>query len=404
MAWELASFPAGLLRVDAGRIQALARAEAALEGVEVDVAGPGEPVRITHVLDAVGPRARPDGRPAFPIEGRAGQGRTNRLAGVAVVPCLDFPGEERPLHEQDGIIDCAGPGAGVTPFGAMTNVVLTFRPAAGAGHAAVDNAVRKVTLAAAELLAEPTLSAEPEEVERFDLGPSVPGLPSIVALVQLSDLGQLYFQFVYGVPAGEAGLPRAIDPAELLDGAVTCGEYHWASMRNPTIMSQESALVRALYREHGRRLNFAGLVLMRGYEQTAADKERTAQAAARLARELGADGAIITTDAGGNSHTDTMLTCRACERIGIRTTVIVSEQADPTATGTGLVDWVPEADCIVSVGNSEDLVPAWTPERVLGGDFLLDGTPAREAGPIKAQDYLGATNQTGQLDLTARTW
>ena len=68
------------------------------------------------------------------------------------------------------------------------------------------------------------------------------------------------------------------------------------------------------------------------------------------------------------------------------------------------MDWVPEADCIVSVGNSEDLVPAWTPERVLGGDFLLDGTPAREAGAIKAQDYLGATNQTGQLDLTARTW
>src|SRR3990170_3621405 len=184
MAWELASFPADLLRVDADRIQALARAEAALEGVKVDIAGPWQPVRITHVLDAVGPRARP--------------------AGVAVVPCLDFPGEERPLHEQDGIIYCAGPGAGVTPFGAMTNVVLTFKPVAGAGHAAVDNAVRKVTLAAAELLAEPTLSAEPEAIERFELGPSVPGLPSIAALVQLSDLGQLYFQFVYGVPAGEA--------------------------------------------------------------------------------------------------------------------------------------------------------------------------------------------------------
>jgi len=49
-----------------------------------------------------------------------------------------------------------------------------------------------------------------------------------------------------------------------------------------------------------------------------------------------------------------------------------------------------------------DLLPAGA--QVPGGDFLLDGTPAREAGPIKAQDYLGATNQTGQLDLTARTW
>lgn len=404
MAWELAMFPAELLAVDADRIRALAAAEEALEGVDVEVVGPGEPVRITHVLDAVEPRIRPDGRAAFPTEGKAGEGRTNRLAGVAVIPCLDFPGEERPLHEQEGIIDCAGPGAEVTPFGATTNVVLTFRPVAGAGHVAIDSAVRNVTLAVAELLAEPTLDAEPAEVERFELGAPVGGLPRLAAIVQLSDLGQLYIQYVYGVPAGRAGLPRAFDPTELLDGAVTCGEYHWASMRNPTIFSQQNALVRALCREHGRRLNFAGLVLVRGYEQTAADKQHAAEAAARLARELGADGAIITTDAGGNSHTDTMLTCRACERAGVRTAVIVSEQADPTSTGTGLVDWVPEADCIVSVGNSEDPVPAWTPERVLGGGFLLDGTPAREAGPIKTQDYLGATNQLGQLDLSARTW
>ena len=37
---------------------------------------------------------------------------------------------------------------------------------------------------------------------------------------------------------------------------------------------------------------------------------------------------------------------------------------------------MPEADSIVSAGNAEELVPAWTPERVLGGDTLLDGTPA----------------------------
>ena len=404
MAWELGSYPPELLRIDATRIEALAAAESALTGVDVDVAQPGEPVRITHVLDAVEPRIRPDGRAAFPTEGRAGLGRTNRLAGVAVISCLDFPGEERPLHEQEGIIDLAGPGAEVTPFGRMTNVVLTFRPVAGAGHVAIDDAVRRLTLAVAELLAEPTLEAGPAEVERFELDPPTPGLPSVAALIQLSDLGQLYIQYVYGVAAGDAGLPRAFDPAEFLDGAVTCGEYHWASMRNPTIFNQGSALIRALYREHGKRLNFAGLVLMRGYEQTAADKQGAAEAAARLAAELGADGAIVTTDAGGNSHTDTMLTCRACERAGIRTVVIVSEQADPNSTETGLVDWVPEADCIVSVGNSEDFVSAWIPEIVLGGEFLLDGTRARDAGPIKAQDYLGATNQMGELDLSARTW
>jgi glycine reductase len=158
-----------------------------------------------------------------------------------------------------------------------------------------------------------------------------------------------------------------------------------------------------LYREHGRRLDFAGVVLMRGYEQTAADKARAAEAAARAAADLEADGAVITTDAGGNSHTDSMLTCRACERAGVRTAVIIAEETDLDATEPILTDWVPEADCIVSTGNLEELVPAWPPERVLGGELLLDGTPAAEA-EISVRDYFGAANQMGHLDLGAVSW
>jgi hypothetical protein len=51
----------------------------------------------------------------------------------------------------------------------------------------------------------------------------------------------------------------------------------------------------------------------------------------------------------------------------------------------------------------EELVEEWTPERVLGGDTLLDGTPAAAAGPIPVRNYLGAANQMGQLSLGARS-
>jgi glycine reductase complex component B subunit alpha and beta len=389
MAWELASFSPDLLD------------GAVVEGAEVKVVPPGSPVRVTHVLDAAEPRIRPDGRPAFPSEGLAGEGRTNRLDGVVVLSCLDFPGEERPLHEQESVVDLAGPGAELTPFGDMTAVVLTFRPGDG-GHVAIDAEARRATLAAAEELARPTLDAEPVEVERFELGPADASLPAVAAVIQLSDLGPLYIQYVYGTPAGEAGLPRAVDPAEILDGAVTCGEYHWAAMRNPTIFFQRNELVRTLYREHGKTLRFAGVVLMRGYEQSAADKQRAAERAAGVAGELGAEGVVITTDAGGNSHTDVMLTCRACEQAGIRTTVVLAEETDPESTKPILTDWVKEADSIVSTGNVEELVEAWAPDRVLGGDLLLDGTPAAAAGPIPVRNYLGAANQMGQLALSTR--
>jgi glycine reductase complex component B subunit alpha and beta len=389
MAWELASFSSDLL------------GDAHVEGVEVEIVPPGAPVRVTHVLDAVEPRVRPDGRAAFPTEGKAGEGRTNRLEGVVVLSCLDFPVEERPLHEQESIVDLGGPGAAYTPFSKETCVVVTFRSIDGARNEELEAQARRKTLELAERLAEPTLETEAETVEAFELGDAA-GRPRVVALIQLSDLGPLYYQYVYGRPAGEAGLPRAVDPAEVLDGGVTCGEYHWAAMRNPTLFFQRNALVRSLYREHGKRLDFAGVVLIRGYEQSAADKQRAAEAATARAQELQADGVIVTTDAGGNSHTDVMLTCRACEAAGIRTTVILAEETDPESTRPILTDWVPEADSIVSTGNVEELVEAWAPERVLGGDTLLDGRPAREAGSIPVRNYLGAANQMGQLALGAR--
>ena len=391
MAWELATFSADLLREPE-----------AIDGVEVEIVPPGSPVRVTHVLDAVEPRIRADERAAFPSEGRAGEGRTNRLDGVVVLSCLDFPGEERPLHEQESIVDLGGPGAALTPFADMTVVVLTFSARKG-GHVEIDARARQTALSVAEEIARGTLDAEPDEVEHFELGPAEESLPAVAALIQLSDLGPLYIQYVYGAPAGEVGLPRAVDPAEVLDGAITCGEYHWAAMRNPTWFFQRNELIRTLYREHGKTLRFAGVVLMRGYEQSAADKQSAAERAAAVAGELGADGVVITTDAGGNSHTDVMLTCRACEQAGIRTTVVLAEETDPQSTRPILTDWVPEADSIVSTGNVEELVEAWRPERVLGGDLLLDGAPAAEAGPIPLRNYLGAANQMGQLALSART-
>ena len=69
MAWELATFSADLLREPE-----------VVDGVEVEIVPPGTPVRVTHVLDAVEPRIRPDGRAAFPGETRK-SGRSRKVVG-----------------------------------------------------------------------------------------------------------------------------------------------------------------------------------------------------------------------------------------------------------------------------------------------------------------------------------
>ncbi len=398
MRLELASYPVEQLDLDAAAAE-LVLADPRFASVGVDVVRPGEPVRLTHVLDAVEPRIKPDD-PGSTFPGSlgtlqpAGRGRTNRIAGAAVVACADFPSEERPLHEQEALIDMDGPGAAYSRLSGTTNVVLTFSPAPGVENEDFEAGVRAAKLRAARDLAALTTGLEPGELETFEHvlgGADAADLPGVALLLQLSSLGPLYEIYLYGATL-DGFQPAPLSPLEVLDGALTSGEYHWAGLRNCTYSFQNSALVRELLAAHGRRLRFAGLVACRGYNQTAVDKERAAMLAAKVAGELGADGAIVTTDAGGNSHTDTMLTVRACERAGIRTVALVAEMG-------GLTDHVPEADAIVSVGNAEELVPEWRPELVLGGDVLLDGRPAKDAGPVPVRNYLGATCQMGDLDL-----
>ena len=280
MAWELATLSG---RADGRRCPSSTASRSTSSGRASRCASPTCSTRSSRAS------ARTGGRRSPPTA-RAGEGRTNRLDGVVVLSCLDFPAEERPLHEQEAVIDLAGPGAELTPFAQATNVVLTFRPRDGLrqrgarGVGARDDARgrRGPRPADARRPSPPRSSAS-------SCGPADASLPSVAALVQLSDLGPLYYQYLYGVPAGQAGLPRAVDPAELLDGAVTCGEYHWAALRNPTIFFQRNALVRALYREHGRRLRFAGVVLMRGLRadgrgQAARGRRRRLRRRSRSAR------------------------------------------------------------------------------------------------------------------------
>lgn len=214
-------------------------------------------------------------------------------------------------------------------------------------------------------------------------------MPTVVGVLQVASEGPLLDTFLYGSALGGL-VPTVISPLEILGGALTSGAYDWPAVRNLTWHYQSSVLVMTLLSEHGRSIRFGGLILSPGYLSTAFDKQRSAMQSASLSRLLGADGAICTTFSSGNSHTDTMLTVRELEREGIASVAIVVE------TNGGLTDHVPEADCIVSTGNEDELVAPWTPSRVVGGKG-----PARAGEPLPMWAYVGACVQTGDDSWTA---
>ena len=74
-----------------------------------------------------------------------------------------------------------------------------------------------------------------------------------------------------------------------------------------------------------------------------------AEQAAKLAQMLGAQGAIVTWDAGGNEFIEVVHTVRACERLGIKTVFLTSEDS-PEGGAPSLLKPLPEADAIVTTG------------------------------------------------------
>lgn len=378
---------------------AVGAGEPALAEATVEVVRPGESVRVANVLDVVLPSVKADDpEDTFPgVIGRAGPagvGLTNRLSGVGVLSACDWfaAGYVGPEEFPDSIIDMAGTGASRSPFGATNNVVLRFVPTAGAPVAEVDAAIRRVSLRVARDLAATTIGQTPDSVTSCSWPPRATGdgdAPAVCVILQVASEGPLLDTYLQGRRLGGTG-PQVLDPRSILDGALTNGAYDWAAVRNVTAAYQGSALLNELFARHGEALRFAGLILALGYLDTPAQKLRSAEASARLAKELGADGVICTTFSSGNSHTDTMLTIRACEALGIATTGLLCE------TNGGLTDHVREADCLVSTGNEDEQVPAWTPDRVSGSV----GT-ARCGQPVPMWAYVGGCSQMGESNWTA---
>jgi glycine reductase len=366
---------------------ALARAAGGpgLRNVEVHVVQPGEAVRLTRVLDAVEPTVKAaDPESTFPGAlgpvGRAGVGRSHRVDGVAVLASADLSDlGDFPVS----VVDMHGPAAALSPWSKTKNIVLRFDPDPAASLEEVDRSIRRGTLRIARDLAATTIGSEPDHVETVTLEEADPTLPAVCVIVQVASEVPGEDTFVYGGPARDVA-PLLLDPRESLDGALTNGWYDTAASGNPTYLYQRSALVRSLIASHGKRLRFAGVVVTLGFLNSVEQKEAVATRAAELAHDAGADGAILTTQGLGNSHTDTMLTFRACERLGIRTSAILAEEG-------GLTDHLPEADALVSTGNVEEMAPGWLPGDVIGGEITA----------LRVGAYLGAATELGDSKLRA---
>ena len=335
------SWDDGTLTIDKAGLTESAAAMPNIESVSIDIACPGESARIIEVNDLLEPRIKVDGPgTAYPgVCNRAldtvGSGVTYRLGGLGVVEsvmgqrtarvrtgtaeeALNLKQNERPQN----FVDMSGPGA-ITPASGLCNVCVSIRADEGLGPEDQYLATHSATLKVVDGIAEAVRDLEPPELEEFDTADRDPSLPGVVFICNLMSMefwtgpDSRMGTAVYGVTRLSA--PWLIQPEEMFDGAVS-QRVSWHFTNNP--------VVRELISRHGRDLNFLGCIIQRTNWGGQREMQLSASRSAQMAKMLGADGAIITTNIRGRRFVDTVLGIQACERAGIRTTLITEEEDD----------------------------------------------------------------------------
>lgn len=398
-------FEHGKLTVNKSEMISALQDHAHFRTLDIEIVKPGEDTRILHVLDAVQPRCRPSGESAFPgMTGDvrpAGRGLTHVLDGVAVV--VSCPREKwlgNTVHES--MIEMHGAGAKYSLFSKLFNLVLVCEAVPGLADTEFGEATRLAGLKAAEFLGRTVTSLEPDAIADYSNPESIDdSLPRVAYIYLLQSQGFLRQSFVYGKDANSM-LPTILHPNEVLDGAIVSSNYVIGSQRNPTYLHLTNPVISELLTQHGKTLNFVG-VIVANENSLRQEKELSAVFSAKLADTLAADGVIITKEGGGNTYTDLMLTCRECEKIGIQTVIITNEVAGPHGDQPPLVDFISEANAIVSTGNMDETVQLPKVQRVVGKtEQRIPQVPEGEAFSSGLGVLYTSTNPFGVYSLSAR--
>jgi glycine reductase len=405
----------GVLTVSSNDLINKLKEDENVKEVKVDLARPGEKVRIIPVKDVIEPRVKIEGEGnGFPGVStkiaQLGEGKVNVLYGAAIVTVGDIVGF------QEGVVDMWGEGAKWTPFSQTYNIVVDIVPVDGLAPHAHEKTVRLAGLTAAEFIGEAGRNVEPDEVLTYEMGSHAeeakkyPNLPKVAYVEMLISQGLLHDGYIYGVNS-QLILPTLLHPNEELDGAVISGNCVAACDKITTYQHQNNSAILDLYEEHGKTINFLGVILTPELT-TLQGKFRTCDYTAKLCKNLGADGVIISEEGYGNPDSDLLMICKRLEDSGIKTVLITDECSGRDGMSQPLADTAKEAVAVVSTGNVSHVVILPPADKVIGNDkaiaTLAGGWEGclEEDGSIQCElnAVIGATSEIGYHNCTVKLY
>lgn len=381
-----------VLYVDKREVEEIVLSDDRIKSVNVDIARPGESVRIAPVKDVIEPRVKVFGEGSiFPgILNKVktvGSGRTNALKGACVVTGGNI------VAFQEGIIDMSGPIAQYTPFSMTNNLCIMMEPKDNLEAHSYEQAARMAGLRVATYLGEVGRDVEPDEVIVYETKPireqikEYPNLPTVAYVHMLQSQGLLHDTYYYGVDAKQI-VPTLMYPTEIMDGAIISGNCVAPCDKVTTYHHLNNPVIEDLYKRHGKDLNFVGVILT-NENVFLMDKERSSDMVAKLVEYLGIDGVIITEEGYGNPDTDLMMNCKKCTDVGADVVLITDEFPGKDGKSQSVADATKEADAVVSCGQGNLVVHFPAMDKIIG---------TLEYVEMMIGGYKGCLNEDGSMD------
>ncbi|MEG1132629.1 MAG: glycine/sarcosine/betaine reductase component B subunit [Romboutsia sp.] len=368
------SYENGVLSLNKKELINFVKEDERIVDADLHIVNPGEMVRLCPVKEAIEPRVKIGNRVLFPgytgdLE-TCGYGKTHALKDCSLLVVGKHWG-----GFQDGLIDMGGEGAKYTYFSKLKNIVLvadTNEDFEKNEQQKKNDALRIAGHKLAEYIAKCVKGLEPEEIETYELegitkrSEKVNKLPSVVFVMQLQSQMEEdgYNDLTYGWNTNHL-VPTLMHPNEILDGAVISGSFMPCSSKWSTYDIQNAPIIKSLYKEHGKSLNFLGVILS-NLNVSLEQKERSAIYVAQIAKTLGADGAIVAEEGYGNPDADFVGCIVALEDAGVKVVGLTNECTGRDGNSQPLVTLDEKLDAVISCGNVSELIELPPMDKVIG--------------------------------------
>lgn len=350
----------GVLTVNKEELLKVVHEDEHITTADLKIVHPGDNVILCPVKEAVEMRCKVSGgHGIFPgvltqME-IAGSGRTHCLQDCSLLVVGEHAG-----GFQDGLIPMGGKYQHHTIFGDMVNLVLVAdsdEDFERCEQQKKNHALRWAGMRLAEYIGQCVKDMEPENIEVYDLpainerGADVDKLPRVVYLLQpqtqMEAMG--YNTLIYGWD-GNHILPTFMHPNELLDGCLVSGSFMPSSSKISTYEFAVNPMIKRLYAEHGKTINFLGVV-MSTLNVKMDEKVRCVKMAGQICQSLGVDAAVVVEEGYGNPDVDYTAMLVELERLGIKTVGLSDECTGRDGASQPLVSMNPATDALVSTGN-----------------------------------------------------